>query len=150
MKKSLFVGVLFTVMILAFTSCSDSNPIVGKWEQKIEEGGVDMEIYYNFKNSGDMTLSIEMESKSPKMNIEGEGISSYKFSGDTLEFILTEKNFKFTKFEVEGLDPSLTTMAKNQMLKMLMDVDNRYTDVKIEDGILTARVGDQTVTFKKK
>lgn len=157
MKKLMFISLCICTMFITLTACSGgsksvsdpSNPIVGKWEQIVEQNGMNVDAIYEFKSSGDLSQSMTVKSSNPKVNIKGSGKCTYTYENDVITFMFSGKDFDFSKFEIEGLPKSYIDQAMNEMKRSMTDMEQVWTDVVIDGNTMTAYFNGNTITLKR-
>lgn len=138
-KAFTILSVIFAT--LSFASCSSStstsseeNPLLGKWEQRVETPEALIVATYEF--NADNTITQTLDTKGEGIDIEAEGTCQYTFKDNTLKFKFSGSDFEFEKFEINGQDLSDSEIMEQQK-KQMTDIENVITDVKIEDDTLS-------------
>lgn len=151
MKKTFIYFFLFALTAV-ITSCAEKadNELVGEWEQVVEQQGIKAVSVYDFKNGGEMYQTLEMTSSSPAVNIVADGTCQYTYENNTITFKFSAEDFNFSTFEMEGMPDYLIEASMEQMKAQMTDVEQSFTDVKIDGDVLTANFNGQQVTLTRK
>lgn len=157
MKRITYFAMCLCTMLLVLASCSKSsnsnssssdNPLVGKWQQEVDNG-VKVTVTYDFKSDGTLAQTIVMTSESPVTDIEGEGTCDYTFNDNTITFTISAENYNFSKYEVEGIPEEQIELAMEQQKSQMTGVETTFTDVVIDGDILTANCNGQEITLTR-
>lgn len=151
MKRLMCFTMCLCTMLIAMSSCSGKkeNGIIGKWEQTVSENGVKAVTTYDFKEGGKLTQTFVMKNESPEINIEGEGTCDYTFADNTVTFKFSASDFNFKNFSIEGVSEDMVDMAMEQMKSQMVNMEQKFTDVKINGDKLTAEFNGQQVTLTR-
>lgn len=150
MKRLIFFTLFMCTMVLSLTSCgSKNNELIGKWEQVVEQAGVNAVLTYDFKDNGTLTQTMVMKGKSPMIDISGEATCVYSYSGNTITFKFSNSDITFNKYKVEGLDDAMVEVAMEEMKSEMVDMEQKLTDVKIEGDKLTAKFNGQEMELNR-
>ena len=148
MKKFMYFTMCLCAMLVTLSSCSKAdNELIGKWEQTIEESGVKVVSTYEFKNGGKLTQTFVMESQYPEINIVGEGDCEYTYENGEITFKFSASDFNFSKFEMAGYSDEMVEMMMEQVKSTMVDVEQKFTDVKINGDELTAKFDGTEVSL---
>ncbi|MGM9821058.1 MAG: hypothetical protein ACI30D_00490 [Muribaculaceae bacterium] len=152
MKRLIF----FTMCLCSFmlmTSCSGGDsPIVGTWEQIIDQSGVKAVVTYDFKDSGKLDQKMIMKNEAPAVDIDIEGTCDYTYNAEdnTVNFKFSASDFDIKTFKMEGLTDDMVEMAKERMKTEMVNMEQNWTDVKIDGDKMTATFNGQQVTLTRK
>lgn len=151
MKRLMYLTMCLCAMLVAMSSCSgkSENGLIGKWEQTVDEAGAKVVVTYDFKESDKLTQTFDLKNDTPEMNIKGDGTCDYTYVDNTITFKFSASDFNFSKFEIEGVDNDMIDMAMEQMKSQMVNVEQKFTDVKIDGDKLTATFNGQEVTLKR-
>ena len=127
----------------------EKSEILGTWTQTATEQGITVICTYDFKADNTVTQFFMMNSSSPKMNVIADGTCEYKLSDDTISFKFSASDFNFTAFEIEGIPQEYVSVAKQQMMSQLVNVEQKLTDVKINGNTMTAKFNGETITLNR-
>lgn len=147
MKRLLSFAVCLCTLMLALSSCSNNNDLVGKWEQNVDQYGLNAYVTYDFKEDGTLTQTFEM--KSPQMNIVGEGSCKYTYKDGEITFKFSASDFNFSEFEIEGVDSEYIDMVMEEMKSQIANVEEHVTDVKIDGDKLTGNSKGQKIQLTR-
>jgi len=137
-------------MLLTLSSCGGKdNALIGKWEQTIEQMGVKAVVTYEFNNNGKMTQTLVMKNDSPEINIVADGTCEYTFADNTITFKFSGSDFNFDTFEIEGLGEEEIAYGMEAMKSEMVDMEQEFTDVKIEGDKMTANLQGREVELKR-
>ena len=151
MKHLKYLTMCLLAVVLA-VSCSRSdsgNSLTGKWQQTVTEDGTMAVSTYDFKDNGKLTQTLTMKSETPAIEIDAEGTCDYVYTGDTITFKFSATDFNFKKFMIEGVGEDIIETAMDHMKAEMTNVEQRFTDVRIEGDELTATFEGQEVTFQR-
>lgn len=151
MKHLKYLTMCLLAVVLA-VSCSRSdsgNSLIGKWQQTVTEDGTMAVSTYDFKDNGKLTQTLTMKSEIPAIEIDAEGTCDYVYTGDTITFKFSATDFNFKKFMIEGVGEDIIETAMDNMKAEMTNVEQRFTDVRIEGDKLTATFEGQEVTFQR-
>lgn len=151
MKKLIYFTLSLCALVAVMTSCSSKadNELIGKWKQTIENGGAKVVSIYDFKDGGKLTQTFELKNDNPAIDIEAEGDCEYTFEGNVITFKFSATDFNFSKFEYEGLTDDMIEIAMDQMKSQMVNVEQEFTNVKINGDKLTAEFNGQEVELKR-
>lgn len=151
MKRLMYFTMCLCTMLLV-VSCSKSNsdnPLIGKWEQTIEQAGVKAVATYDFKDSGKLIQTMVMKNASPAIDIDAEGTCEYTYKDNTITFKFSASDFTFNKFSIEGLSDDMIDAAMEEMKSEMVNMEQSFTNVKIDGDKLTANFNGQQVELKR-
>ena len=141
---------LVALMISVATYAADNNDaLVGKWVQTLTESGITVVTSYEFMPDGEMVQVLNMVGTSPKVEIAGTARCKYEYKKNTIKFKFQPKDIDIEKFEIEGLPDGMAMMAIEQQKAEMAKMEQKLTDVKIEGNLLTAKLGNETITLIK-
>lgn len=126
-----------------------NNPIIGKWEQTINQGSAAAVVTYNFKESGKLIQTMVMKNASPAINIDGEGTCEYTYKDNTITFKFSASDYTFNKFSIEGMSDDMIDAAMEEMKSEMVNMEQSFTNVKIDGDKLTANFNGQKVELKR-
>lgn len=148
--KKLFSFALLAIMIMSASCAHSDNPLVGEWEQKVDQNGATVVANYDFKSNGKCHQTMVLKSDMPKIDVEGSGTFDYTYEDDVITLTFSGDDFKFKKFEIEGLPEEMVDIAMEQMKSQLVDMTETMTDVKIDGNTLTATYKGMDITLERK
>ena len=151
MKRLMYFTMCLCTMLLV-VSCSKSNsdnPLIGEWEQTIEQAGVKAVATYDFKDSGKLTQTMVMKNASPAIDIDAEGTCEYTYKDNTITFKFSASDFTFNKFSIEGMSDDMIDAAMEEMKSEMVNMEQSFTNVKIDGDKLTANFNGQQVELKR-
>lgn len=149
MKKIISLAMCLCTMLVV-TACSGAksdNPLIGKWEQVVEEQGAKAEVTYEFDESGEITQTFSLTSSI--MNVEAVGNCEYTYENGTITFKFSADDLEFYKFEIEGVDQSIIDSSMEAMKDEMVNVEQTLSDVKINGDVMTAIFNGQQITLKR-
>lgn len=151
MKKFASLTLGLCAMFLMLVSCSKSSPIVGKWGFDMDQMGTKVSVTYEFNNDGTVSFDCEMESESPKMELDMEGSGEYTYNevDKTLKVKVDPSKLDLKKLEMDGFDDAMKEQVVKSM-KAQYASEETYSDVEVADGQLTMTYKGQKVTMKSK
>lgn len=151
MKKLMYFTMCMCTVLIALASCSSKadNELIGKWEQTIEQGSVKVVTTYDFQNGGKLTQTFVMKSDYPAIDIVGEGDCDYTYEDGVITFKFSAKDFNFSKFEMEGYSEDMIDTMMEQVKSTMVDVEQKFTDVKVEGDELTAMFQGMEVSLTR-
>lgn len=151
--KKLFLMFCFGALIIAMSSCSgkgaESDPLLGKWEQTISVNGAEAVCTYEFKADDKLEQTFTLKSETPEIDIEGAGTCDYTYADGTITFKFSASDFDFSEFKIEGVPQDNIQMAMDNMKSTMVNVEQKFTDVKIDGDTMTANFKGQQVTLKR-
>ena len=149
MKKFFSLAIVAIAMVVISCGGKESKPLVGKWEQKIMENGVDMVATYDFKDNGKCVQTIKIQNESPAMDIDATGTFDYVYENNAIKITFDGQDFEFKKFSMEGLSDDMVKPAMEAMKSQLSSQKQIINDVKIEGDKLTGNFNGTEITMEK-
>ena len=151
MKKLAKVTLLLLLFATIICSCSSdggkNDSLIGKWKQTINQGGYTFNVTYDFQSSDKVTQFIKMTGNGLLFDVEGT--CDYTYSDDKITFNFSGKDMKINKMEFPGVSDAQVEMIKEQSLGQFVNMEQVFSNVKIEDNKLTCDVDGKTVTLTR-
>ena len=154
MKRFMSLSMCLCAMLALLSACAGSSSkgdgtLIGKWEQVVEENGAQAVSTYDFKESGELVQTIVMKNDMPYINISGGGTCQYTYENDQITFMFSGADFDFDEFAIEGIDDENIDLAIEEMKSQLVDMEQTFTNVKIDGDKMTANFNGRSVTLTR-
>lgn len=153
MSATMRLCTLAVMLVLVSCTMNAADSLIGKWLQVVDENGVKIEITYEFNADGNMKQLFNLNSSTtPHIKMQAEGGCKYTFQDNSLTFKFDVNDFKFSVFEVEGVDATTTQAIMEQTKQSLVgaDMEQKITDIKINGNKLTGKFNGQELKLTRK
>lgn len=152
MRQLYFFAICFCAFIL-MPSCSGSsdNALIGSWEQIVEEDSMKTVDIVDFVKSGLLKeKGIINNMTTPAVEVVYESTGKYTYVGDTITIIVSAKDINIKSVKIQGGSDEDNENFKKLMTSEFTDINQIWTDVKIEGDSITATLEGQKLVLKRK
>ena len=156
MSTTLSLCTLAVMLVLLSCTMNAADSLIGKWLQVVDENVIKIVTNYEFNADGNMKQVFDLNSSTtPYIKVQGEGGCKYTFQDNTLTFkfnVNDVNDFKFSVFEVEGVDATIIQAIMEQTKRSLVeaDMEQKITDIKINGNELTGKFNGQELKLTRK
>ena len=90
-----------------------------------------------------------MKRNAPAIDIDAVGTCEYTYKDNTITFKFSASAFTFNKFSIEGMSDDMIDAAMEEMKSEMVNMEQSFTNVKIDGDKLTANFNGQKVELKR-